>query len=837
MNYKKIKISIILIVLSFVTACFHPLSDEADPGPVGQQPDPVKDNPTKLDKSQYFHLKANVDGAFEKSLKTYLKASLSENYYYRSAGIAVFDEGRAESDAAVSAGGGGTGGAAGVSASTPSSDSAAFSSSNVSSTNLIEQGVDEADLIKSDGQYLYVAKNQQNFFYGVGIATDVVDGTSSSVRPVTADTSELYFPNKELQPPQVLIYTLDSTTPSAAPLTFIEMAQDTNRIQGLYLNTSTQSGVSELIVLSRVSLTNGSYYQEKTRVTVYDLTDPSLPTVAWTLDIDGSSVATRLINGKLLLVTRQYLDLNRLVEPYVKNDTVAELQQAIEKIAVKEVLPKTYFNSEVITLVEATDCIVPQTSNAQSYFDNGLTTILMISLSSPDTADSVCTLESSGEIYVSQNAVYMTKNDYIDDVGEGTLIHKFALNDSGLAYRASGRVPGTIGWRNNAFRMSEYQDYFRLVTSVSPPYDSQIPEPAIWRGAEQTHHLFILKEDKTNVGQLSIVSQLPNESQPAAIGKVGEQVYGVRFNGNYGYVVTFKKIDPLYVLNLVNPEQPFIEGELELPGYSDYLHPVNENILIGIGKDAIEENGIAFYQGIKVGIFDISDKTNPLVVQEAIIGKRGTDSVALSDHHAFTYFKNPNTGVTRFAFPVNIHDGDPAYFDNGSASTYYNWQSSGLQLFELAESNGVYDLSSSGLLTAATINSGGINNFHFEEPRALVVDDAVFLADKGEIWASNWYTPETVQTTVSQQSVTITGYLSIVIEDPVGAIDGPVYQLSIRDSTNGQIYSIHYPSTVVDEFLNQSSTFGKLVTVTGIITSVPGQSPREIKLSEIKLTN
>jgi len=830
------KLLVLLLLSVFVSACFHPIStdeDIDDSGKTQQQPDPGPDpiDQPVLDKKKYFQLKPNTSGAFEKSLKTYLSSTLSDNYFYRGSGVAEFSD--TGSTAATGGGGGGNGGAAGTTA--PATDaSESSSSSNVSSTNLIEQGVDEADLIKSDGKYLYVARNHQNYYYGggIGIGAAVTDEVSS-----TSDAA--IAPTKETQKSSILIYALDTATPRANPTLTIDLAQDITRIHGLYLNNNTQSNTQQLIVLTSAALNDLNNYQEITRVISYDLSDPQAPTVSWALDIDGSSISSRLLNGKLLLITRQYLDLYKLTEPYIANekDDKATRQQAIEKITVDDVLPETRIDTELVNLVDASDCIVPVSANAQSYFDNSLTTILTIPLTNPDTTDAICTLESSGEIYVSPNALYMTKNDYVQDLGEGTLIHKFALNNSGLSYRASGRVAGTIGWRNNAFRMSEHEDYFRLVTSVSQSYNDNPDLPSIgapiWRGSNQTHHLFILKEDKTSVGQLTTVSQLPNENLPAAIGKPGEQIYGVRFNGNYGYVVTFKKVDPLYVLNLTDPLAPFIEGELELPGYSDYLHPVSENILIGLGKDAVEESGTAFYQGIKVGIFDISDKTNPQVIQESIIGKRGTDSIALSNHHAFTYFDNKDSGVVRFAFPVTIHGGEPAYYNNNSASTYYKWQSSGLQLFSLSEESGTLNFSNDGLLTVATANSGGTNNFYFENPRALFVDDAVFLADKSEVWASNWYTPNTVNTTVNQESVSITGYISFSIGDPGDPNGSPLYYMAITDSTSGQTITIEYPSVVIDDFTRQNNIFGKLVTVTGILISAPGEAPRKIRATSI----
>ncbi|MEM4267041.1 MAG: beta-propeller domain-containing protein, partial [Candidatus Nanoarchaeia archaeon] len=121
----------------------------------------------------------------------------------------------------------------------------------------------------------------------------------------------------------------------------------------------------------------------------------------------------------------------------------------------------------------------------------------------------------------------------------------------------------------------------------------------------------------------------------------GERIYSTRFMGNRGYMVTFRNIDPLFALDLSDPEDPKVLGKLKIPGYSDYLHPYDENHIIGIGKDTEESDAgdFAWYQGMKMAIFDVTDVENPKQIHKVLIGDRGTDSPVLHNHKALLFDK------------------------------------------------------------------------------------------------------------------------------------------------------------------------------------------------------
>ena len=196
---------------------------------------------------------------------------------------------------------------------------------------------------------------------------------------------------------------------------------------------------------------------------------------------------------------------------------------------------------------------------------------------------------------------------------ELTLVHKIGIGDGRVEYKYSAEVPGTV---LNQFSMDEYNGYFRIATTTGSFGSAQ-------------NHIYVLDDSLNVVGRLEDLAK-------------GESIYSARFAGNRAYLVTFKKVDPLFVIDLSEPAQPKVLGELKIPGYSDYLHPYDENHIIGIGKEATEQGDFAWYQGLKLSLFDVSDVENPIEISKYNIGDRGSDSYALRDHKAFLFSKDKN---------------------------------------------------------------------------------------------------------------------------------------------------------------------------------------------------
>jgi hypothetical protein len=255
----------------------------------------------------------------------------------------------------------------------------------------------------------------------------------------------------------------------------------------------------------------------------------------------------------------------------------------------------------------------------------------------------------------------------------------------------------------------------------------------------------VLQADGT--GKLNLVSSLPNPSHPGFIGKPGEQLYASRFLGDRAYLVTFRQTDPLYIIDLADPANPSILGELEIQGYSDYLHPINEDFLLGIGKDAVAApDGIgegrgALVQGIKVSLFDVSDPASPREVQSVLVGQRGTDARALSDHRAITIQAATDQHPTRVSFGIDVSgQASPSASPTGNAAlTYYPWNYSGLHGFDIRTGTDA-GITSRGALVAESSSNTADPYYYpgYANDRSVMVNDSLFYIRGNKVYAAPW---------------------------------------------------------------------------------------------------
>ncbi len=233
---------------------------------------------------------------------------------------------------------------------------------------------------------------------------------------------------------------------------------------------------------------------------------------------------------------------------------------------------------------------------------------------------------------------------------EKTVIHKIAINKNKLTYIASGEVTGRV---LNQFSLDEADGYLRVATTKGRTWSNFVEE----ENKDSYNNLYVLNKD------LQIVGQVENLAQ-------GETIRSVRFMQNRAYLVTFKQIDPLFVIGLDNPENPAVLGYLKIPGYSDYLHPYDNTTLIGFGKDAEEsEWGGVRTKGLKLSLFDVSDVAHPKEIDTYIMGEAGSDSPALRDHKAFLFAKEKNLLVVPVRIREKTDRGNATVF-NGAAVFY-----------------------------------------------------------------------------------------------------------------------------------------------------------------------
>ncbi|MFC7686155.1 beta-propeller domain-containing protein [Ureibacillus sp. GCM10028918] len=267
-------------------------------------------------------------------------------------------------------------------------------------------------------------------------------------------------------------------------------------------------------------------------------------------------------------------------------------------------------------------------------------------------------LGGSSALYMSKDALYLTAVNYLPATFEGngtskiaadvaimpvgagnTDIFKYSIDGTNVEFKASTSITGTI---LNQFSMDEHEGYLRVATT----------EGNLFGNPEETskNHLFIYNENLEKVGEVTDLAK-------------GEKIYSARFMGDKAYIVTFKQVDPLFVIDLENPEQPEVLGELKIPGFSNYLHPLDENHLIGIGYDtenrvdSVSKEPFTTTAGMKISLFDITDYANPKEQDSVVIGGRGTYSEVEYNHKAL--FRNEQ--YSYYGFPVSIYEGKGEY--------------------------------------------------------------------------------------------------------------------------------------------------------------------------------
>jgi uncharacterized secreted protein with C-terminal beta-propeller domain len=351
-----------------------------------------------------------------------------------------------------------------------------------------------------------------------------------------------------------------------------------------------------------------------------------------------------------------------------------------------------------------------------------------------------------------------------------SVVHKISIDNGKIEYKTKGEVPGHP---LNQFSMDEYNGYFRIATTTtsfsgggfvatstmagsgiaaqatSQEQIAQVAEPVTAKVTAEAelqqempteepvqtvepiteptpvrpvptqpatlNHLYVLDEGMNIVGKLEDLAK-------------GESIYSARFIGNRAYLVTFVRIDPLFVIDLSDPANPKVLGELKIPGVSDYLHPYDENHIIGVGKSTgeVEPAGWARFKGIKLSLFDVSDVSNPKEVAKYEIGERGTDSEALRDHKAFLFSKSKNLLV----IPVML-------VEKTDEQSYWqpNWQ--GAYVFSLTLQDG---FTLKGRITHADAAASEERYYYYgpySVTRSLYMDDVLYTISGTLVKANN----------------------------------------------------------------------------------------------------
>lgn len=475
-------------------------------------------------------------------------------------------------------------------------EAAADSSSTVShsDTNIQVKGVDESDLVKvGDDGYIYQIFNNK---------IRVVKGFPVLEMTQTADIS---LPQDNFNPSGIFIQNNKLV------------------VMGTAWQTLKQPNQPALLTSKMVSpycCWWGGYSQ--TRALIYDVSDHANPKLLRDVSIDGDYLDSRRIGDELYFVSRSY------PRYYIYGDETATIK------------PENILPTIIETKAGKTTTSLMPVSNL-SYFPDFVEPdyVIVTSVNLENTEKNVSTkgyLGAGELVYASLNNLYLSASKY-NFGGSGdivptenkvtTQIYKFGIDKGVVTFTAAGEVEGTA---LNQFSMDENGDYFRIATTTQSWYSD----------TNQSHSsLFVLDKSMQTVGKLENLAK-------------GERIYSTRFMGNRAYIVTFQQVDPLFAIDLTEPTNPFVAGELKIPGYSEYLHPYDENHLIGIGHDAVQSGDTAIPQGLKMALFDVSDMKNPQELYNVKIGDKGTNTELTSNHKALYWDAEKHL----FGFPVDYYE-------------------------------------------------------------------------------------------------------------------------------------------------------------------------------------
>ncbi len=588
-------------------------------------------------------------------------------------------------------------------------EKAAPQAATYSRTNIQVEGVDEADIVKSDGKYIYTALGQKVVILD---AYPAENAKIVSEINISGNVNEIFVSKDRL----VVFRQENVRTPLLATRTasWEEVPPAVGAPEEKKMVTGPARGI----------LPQSQYYRysQKTHIDMYDISDRKFPVLSGNASIDGSYFGSRMMGDQVYVIATQ-------PAYYVKGELIP--------------LPAIRSSSTVAVKMQSDD--FPDIY----YFDvpdryYAFTSIVSVNINDGTVSGKMLLTGATQNLYVSTNNIYITYAKYLGNIRESdkfidrvvlpivpgtvkgeikriredsnftrsekwseiqkvlegysktlgeleregldlvarqkmaelerefsrerekTVIQKLSISDGKVEYKTNGEVPGTI---LNQFSMDEHNGYFRIATTTTTEMGGITPmmgvmtsvvedrtgavgtvvaaksqaEPGITaeeqKRLEETEPIMVRPDivpqppfgPRNNVyvlnGDLKTVGKLEDLAE-------GEKIYSVRFMGERAYMVTFRQIDPLFVIDLSQPVEPKVLGFLKIPGVSDYLHPYDEGHIIGVGRDASEEGRIL---GMKLSLFDVTNVSAPREISKYIIGQMGTDSEALRDHKAFLF--------------------------------------------------------------------------------------------------------------------------------------------------------------------------------------------------------
>lgn len=566
-----------------------------------------------------------------------------------------------------------------------------------SQTNVQVEGVDEADFVKNDGKYIYSI---------VGNNVVIVDAFPASQMKilkefeVNGSVRDLFVNDDRL-------------------IVFADRWEEVivNSAEGTG-DDSVVHAVGDAGANAKMAADIAIYPPRQTRsmtaVYIYDISDRGNPSLENEILMGGNYQNARMISDYIYFISSQYVYDSPILPMYRINGAEKTILandiyyfdypdsgysfSTIGAINIEsgEFSNKVYLTGNTGTLFVSENNVYItglKSISAKEYAEKSVREVFLPVLPSEEKSEALSILESDMPMQEKLDEINSLVETYSDSLRgdekadfdaklkksledfekslrkdrEMTVIHKIGINGMDIQYKGKGLVHGSV---LNQFSMDEHQGYFRIATTLGN----------MWEG-DSINNIYVLNEDMDIVGKLENLAP-------------GEKIYSARFMGDRVYLVTFKKIDPFYVIDLSDVDSPQVLGYLKIPGYSDYLHPYDKNHIIGIGKEAIDASDdeignrgldFAWYQGLKITIFDVSDVANPKETAKIVVGDRGTDSTALYDHKAFLFDKKRNLLV----LPISLAEIDENDYAGGAvpANAYGEMVWQGAYVFDIRENS------------------------------------------------------------------------------------------------------------------------------------------------------
>lgn len=584
-------------------------------------------------------------------LQTLLSSSINRYGIYSGAKDAVppTSEGLGESPAAP--------------APAPGTDGVGGADRDYSSTNEQVEGIEESDMVKTDGKFIYVAS-------GNVVSIILADKGSMTV----ADTIRMPLDTQTGQGIHISDLYIDEGR--LIILGSRNVQQDTPYSTSTSPTPTTMPAPDE-----RIGIMPPIYnYKSFVYTGVYTISSEGKASLLKEFELEGNLLSSRKKDDTV------YLSVNKFNYYYITTDLLPVLRDTAKS--------KEYKSISV---------------NQVMYYPGDTTPeYLMIAAvdirdaATPSTVEAI--LGSGSQIYMNDNALYIARQDYSDMSGTTTSLSKFSIDGLKVGFAGGGKVKGTL---LNQFSMDEFEGHLRVATTS-------------W-GMQSTNAVYVLDSG------LNVVGQVENLAP-------GETIYSARFMGAKGYIVTFRQIDPLFVLDLSIPSAPKVTGELKVPGFSNYLHPVAENLILGIGqgtqdiytRDTSGQEVVIGTRtaGIKFSLFDVSDMGKPVELKTLTLGGAGSYAEMLYNHKAIMFdLKNQ-----MFAFDGTIAEQDGI---TKTEANYFN----GAVVMNFDTTAG---FSVKGQIASLPAKSTPSDGYYYSWVRRLCyIDDFLYYVQDGQIRAFN----------------------------------------------------------------------------------------------------